>query len=413
MSRYNNLTYIIIIYYISHIVYPFLFYLGLSSFKQPVNLFIYSLLSIISTVILFTNNKRFVLNKSLLIYYSLIIYMLFISIIRNPPSEYIPTFMRYILYINIFCLVYKYTYNGTLKLSILDNIVKNTFYVAIFFGILEIVTGNVQFLNNSYRLSGNFSNHSTGYSLLLYLIIHYLFFRYTRNKLNQYLCFSVISLIFLLLTQSRTLIILTFITYPLSFFLLNDKIHLKFKILFITTLIVGSLSYLVINYFENNRLYTLYEILVLGKIDPSTLTRIDIITDTITHMSPLDYILGQGLGGFNKYYYEISGELGVAAHNIYLQFIIEGGYSGIIGLIIFQFLVYKKFKMAYRKNPYYRNYLTLGFALFLGFEILGFLLNAHYFYQSHILFVFVLAYVLATNDKMTYSKRISKTLING
>lgn len=413
MSRYFNLNFILVLYYISQIVYPFLFYLGLSTLKQPVNLFIYSLLSVISTVILLTNNKKLLLNKSLLLYLSLIIYMLFISIIRNTPSEYIPTFMRYILYFNIFCLTYKYTHKGIFKLLILDNIVKNTLYVAVFFGILEIVTGNVQFLNNSYRLSGNFSNHSTGYSLLLYLITHYLFFRYTRNKLNQYLCLSVISLIFLLLTQSRTLIILTFITYPLSFFLLNDKIQLKFKILFITTLVVGLLSYVVINYFENNRLYTLYEILVLGKIDPSTLTRIEIITDTIAYMSPLDYILGQGLGGFNKYYYEISGELGVAAHNIYLQFMIEGGYSGIIGLTIFQFFVYKKFKIAYRKNPIYRDYITLGFALFLGFEILGFLLNAHYFYQSHILFIIVLAYVLATNDKMTNSKRISETLING
>lgn len=57
--------------------------------------------------------------------------------------------------------------------------------------------------------------------------------------------------------------------------------------------------------------------------DSSTHTRISIITQSYEHLDVNDLIYGIGLGGFNHFYYKISGEIGVAAHNDFFLFLLK------------------------------------------------------------------------------------------
>ncbi|MGC6728075.1 hypothetical protein ACP0GO_26650, partial [Escherichia coli] len=53
------------------------------------------------------------------------------------------------------------------------------------------------------------------------------------------------------------------------------------------------------------------------------------------HLDVNDLIYGIGLGGFNHFYYKISGEIGVAAHNDFFLFFVEGGVIALFFYCLF------------------------------------------------------------------------------
>jgi O-antigen ligase len=201
----------------------------------------------------------------------------------------------------------------------------------------------------------------------------------------------------LYLTQSRALILLALLVIPFSKLILNSKISYRIVALIGIFFIGVVLYYIVPNYLADTRLYSIYQILFEGRIDGSTLTRIYIISESLSHLSFLDKIIGIGLGGFNEYFYQITGRIGHAAHNIYLQLFVEGGWIGLTLFVLLQIMVIFRFKENYKRTDSRDKKLLieLGLALFLGIEVLGFLLNAHYFYQSQILFMLILGYIIS------------------
>ena len=127
-----------------------------------------------------------------------------------------------------------------------------------------------------------------------------------------------------------------------------------------------------------------------GHIDSSSKTRIEIIDNSLAAIDETDIIFGKGLGMFNSFYNQAGGKDGVAAHNNYLLFFIEGGIITLAIYILFELILLFKFISSIKyifniKNEDDKKLLFSAATLFIGIEFLGFLLNNYYFYQSEII----------------------------
>ena len=156
------------------------------------------------------------------------------------------------------------------------------------------------------------------------------------------------------------------------------------------------------HFFKSKRPKNRNIILIMGvlffsdKVDSSTLYRLFIINESLSHLSITQFFTGIGLGGFNEFFFLATKEKDVAAHNDYLLMLVEGGVGSLILYLYIQYRVV----VGILKSKYVRHSLVkLTFVLFFGIEILGFLENAHYFYQSEILIFIILAYFYATEEK--------------
>lgn len=386
-------------YLLSLIIYPLLFYTGLTGIKKLTNLLLVSIIVLVSIPICFSYIQKYKTKKLYVLAIFLVMYLLIVSILRNRPDEYIPTFLRYTSYLIVFGIGYINTKLHRLNRIEITKLLSIGFYIALFFGILEIATGNLAYFNSSFRATGNFSEHSTGYSLFLFVLLIYFINEYRLTKKFYFVLLVIGSFILLYLSQSRTLIILSILVYPLSKFILYEKLSYKIYTFVGIIILFISLYFVIPMFLSDTRLFTIYQILFDGKVDGSTQTRIFIITESLSHLTTIDEIIGIGLGGFNDYFYSITGRLGVAAHNIYLQLYVEGGWIGLLLFVFLQLGVVKKMKSSYRNKNHKQKYLLeMGLALFLGIEILGFLLNAHYYYQSQLLFMLILGFIISVTD---------------
>ena len=138
------------------------------------------------------------------------------------------------------------------------------------------------------------------------------------------------------------------------------------------------------------------ELFFSNKIDSSTLYRIFIVNESLNNLSFSQYFTGIGLGGFNEFFFLATKEKDVAAHNDYLLMLVEGG---LVSLILYIYIQYKVVIDILKAKNAKNNITKLVFVLFFGIEILGFLENAHYFYQSEILIFIILAYFYASEKK--------------
>lgn len=403
-SQYKILLFLFLF---SLVLYPLLFYLGMTNLKQIINFCLVALFFFVSFPVSLEYIKYYKVKPGFLIAIFLLLYITFISLFRNEPIEYIPSFMRYFLYLFVFSVAYIKTKTLGLNENHIKSLSLICFYIAILFGVLEFVTGNVAYFNGAYRSSGNFSGHSLGYALFLFVLLMYFYYQYVITKKKYFLVISIIAFLFLYLTQSRALILLVFIAIPVSKLILNRNFFYRIFTFFMILVLALIFYFIVPVYLSDTRLFSIYEIVFNGRIDGSTLTRLYIINESLNNLTNLDKILGIGLGGFNQYFFDITGRIGFAAHNIYLQFFVEGGWLGLILFIILQFYVILKLRKNYRRSSCKEGKLMseLGLSLFLSIEVFGFLLNAHYFYQSHFLFMFLLGFIISFgNLKVKYNK---------
>ena len=248
-------------------------------------------------------------------------------------------------------------------------------------------------MNGAYRLSGSFKSHPLANSMflgiLLILWVEYFVFPKRRSFFN---IFILLALFYLFLnTHSRMPLFFLIFSY-LTFNLLRLKKIVKALKVIVAIIIVLMGSYsLVVNTDVAPRLKTVF----LSKNslkDPSTKTRLIIAENTFKGMNSFEKTVGIGLGGFNKFYRDITDLDGVAAHNNFLLFYAEGGIIGLIVFLFYQAVLFITLFRFIRKKIIYSesvNYQRLVFVAVFLFEICSFLLNNYYFFVSQSI-VFVL-----------------------
>ena len=380
----------------SYFTYPFSYLLELDD--RGVNFLLYSSLLFINICFLIIYISSFGLNIKILsrlyIYAILIVVMqLFFSILFNAIDEWLPSLIRYSLYLSTFAIFYIGFYKKTISINLLSITITILTLVLILSSLVEIISGNVQFLNGALRVSGNFKGHHLAFALACFVNINYLLYvDFKQFNLIRIILLILLFVVFFM-SHSRLLLVSLFISNLFIIYFLKKQIFLKFLYLILSIFLLFSL-FLLVSY--TDLMPRISELFFSDKVDSSTLYRLFIINESLSHLSITQFFTGIGLGGFNEFFFSATKEKDVAAHNDYLLMLVEGGVGSLILYLYIQYRVV----VGILKSKYVRHSLVkLTFVLFFGIEILGFLENAHYFYQSEILIFIILAYFYATEEK--------------
>lgn len=327
--------------------------------------------------------------------------MSMISIVKNSVIDLLPSLNRYLLYILVFLTTYKLSVNDQIHEPFIMKILVFCIIVGSLSGFIEILTDNVRFVNGAYRVAGNFNHHHLGYALYLYVpLICIGSFLMVHRKVGVIIIW-VVGFIFFSLSQSRSLLLLLVVS--LGFVYWVRKRGIFKKVIYLVVVFSIFITFLFVVY-TTSLFPRLKELLVLGAVDPSTQLRFYILTKTISGMENIDILIGVGLGGFNSFFYQLTGMAEIAAHNDYLLMFTEGGFFAAFMYMLLQYSIIKKlFEYDYCKNNGSVYLLLSSIVLFLFLEVCGFLLNAHYFYQSQIIVYLVLGFTLG-KEKMESKK---------
>lgn len=342
-----------------------------------------------------------------------ILWMSFWGILYNSITQILPTLVRYSLYLLCACFAYTYVlrYNNKSFLRTIRCFLYPFIIVSVFWALYEVVTGQVEYLNGAYRLSGSFKHHQLAAALFYYVLMilyggMYLKPHYSVGRLLVLLILA--SLLFA--TQSRALLAISLIVA-----LLYVYTGVKSAKVFVITMCITGLVFVIAYYvvFFTEALPRIKESFTMdeGEYDNSTMTRILIIENTLENLTGLKLLTGIGLGGFELFYKDITGEGEVAAHNNYLLFYSEGGLPSLVSYILFQLSFVKDLFVSIRQNRTIIN--TITFFLFMGITIFSFMLNNYYFYCSEIfVWLFLGAYYAEKKRQKTnvYNKLIRNNL---
>lgn len=327
--------------------------------------------------------------------FGVIILMSIGSLVQLKFKDVIPSLVRFLNYFGIFVLAYniRIENNSTYCIKMLKPFIILSTITCLGFGFYEIFTNDIQYLNNAYRVSGSFKFHQLGFGMYLFTILTCtIFFMYIpKNKVFNRILVGIVILLLLYLfmrVHSRLLFLSFFITLVVIAFTATKQLLVKFKIITATLFLLVSGLFLMFNFDFQPRLKNL---LLSGSnngfVDSSSKTRFDIIENSLAAIDEIDLLFGKGLGSFNSFYEKAGQKKGVAAHNNYLLFLIEGGIIALAAYILFEFIMIIKF-FKFIKNSFQINndkdkkLLFVAATLFIGIEFLGFLLNNYYFYQS-------------------------------
>ena len=364
-------------------------------------------LSLLAITISLLRRRGICLNSTtnpVLIFILLFLYLTCVSILTNEIKEWLPSFLRYSIYIMIFYLTYYFSKTNNLSVNYITYLFVILALMAIIFGFYEILNDSVEFLNGAYRVTGNFPGHSLGFSMFIISIQYYFLFLLLSNKrpTSKIVYFFIFLSLFYLFIQShsRLLLVSFFTSLFIAFFLSTKNVINKIALsAFFGLILIG----LILIALQTDMLPRLNNLLTADSIDDSTKTRLEIITNTWSHLDAEHLAGGIGLGGFNRFFYEATGRMDVAAHNDYLLFLVEGGIFGLILYIGFQLSVFHNlFKLAralYKKNQDIYYLAVLSLASFLGIGVFGFLENPHYFYQSQSVLWFLIGYLIGQYKK--------------
>jgi len=316
------------------------------------------------------------------------------SIFLNAITEYTATIMRFISYITFMYLVYALSINNYIKFKDIYNVFCVLVLICLFFGVIQIVTGNLVNMNQADRLSSIYGRTPAGFALLMLLTSSFFYGCFFSKNLsvNKTLLFFFffVSMIMMILTHSRQALFTLFVVMFFLHWLKGGRILKLFVIIFLFA-ILFLFFYIAMN---TELLPRIAILLTSGFTDNSSQTRLAIIENSLANFSGINQLLGIGLGGFNHFYKDISGELGVAAHNDYLLFFIEGGILSFLCFIIITF--YGLFYFLKKVKQLDIFYVPL--AVFLSISLLSFLNNPLYYVQTQVLTFAVYGFFIAQNN---------------
>lgn len=236
-------------------------------------------------------------------------------------------------------------------------------YLCLFFGFLQLIIGDMPYLNGRYRLSGQYGHRPVVYSLNLFVCL--VIYAYRIHKLDEgsyysnYIIFSLILvLIYLTYTRLTLLITLTFL-----FFLI--KINWRYKAILVGVF-AGLVAILVIQTNVLHRfelLFQQFQDLSEYHGDGSLLLRIKV---TVFMMGKLaeNWLFGIGPGMFNQVWAASFGEAGMSPHFGLLTIIVENGLIGSFVLLGFIFLLFKKVINNCYREKYVAKIFIFSFLLY-------------------------------------------------
>lgn len=236
-------------------------------------------------------------------------------------------------------------------------------YLCLFFGILQIVIGDIPFMNGRHRLSGQYRIRPVAYSLNLFvcLIIYTIkIHKFGKGKNYHNYIVLLLILVFIYLTHTRLtlLVILTFV-------FLAIKVNWKYKI----GLVGGFAGIAVILFLQTDVLYR-FELLFaqfgsLGEYagDGSLLLRVQVTTFMLGKLAE-NWILGIGPGMFNQVWEDSFGEAGMSPHFGILTILVENGLLGTLILLLFLALLFYTIYSNRFKNPYLAKVFSVGIILY-------------------------------------------------
>lgn len=326
---------------------------------------------------------------SLLVFSLCVLWPLFRSIVVNEPIEYLPSFLRYSSYFLFFVVAYSLAKFGYLTLASLDVLVLLVLVTLFVFGMKQVANDDLVFMNSAYRLSSLYGANPAGLALSALAISIYCFTRMVSEggliKI-YWLLATLVAFYLMYATHSRQAIV-TFML--VAFLVLFVKYGLWGKLV-ILAMAIQSFSLFIWLVFTTDFFPRFTLTFTQAGLDSSTGKRLEIIYTSISHLTISDWFLGIGLGGFNIYWAGITGELGVAAHNDYLLFFVEGG--------VFSFLMYVFFIVIAVMVLFTRSIgdfrYALSFSVFLAIPVMSFLNNPYYYPQTMGLVMLILGVVL-------------------
>ncbi|GEM_PF-1406677 len=405
---------ILFLVWIGSIVYSIIYYMGLHQkgelLAKMTHLSINSVIFLIIVFSLFLqyrSNKTIKLPKLQVFWllFGVILLMSIGSIIQLKFKDVTPSLIRFLNYFGVFILAYNIRLENNAKfcISILKTFILLSIISCIGFGFYEIYIGDIQYLNNAYRLSGSFKFHQLANGMYLFTIIScIIFFKYNaKNKLFKNLIYGILIILLLYLfmrVHSRLLFISLFSTLLVLFFIGTNRLLVKFNIIIATIYLLITGLFLMFNFDFQPRLKNLlFSGSNYGQVDSSSKTRFEIIDNSLAAIDEKDVVFGKGLGIFNSFYAKAGDKKGVAAHNNYLLFFIEGGILALAVYILFEFVMlvklFKSVKNSFRiTHDSDKKLLFATATLFIGIEFMGFLLNNYYFYQSEIIIWLLLGF---------------------
>lgn len=313
------------------------------------------------------------------LFFFLVMYPLVVSITVNSPVEYLASFLRYVSYLFVFFLFYFSASRYLFKENDIYNVFAIITIVSLIFAIYQVLAGKMIYLNGANRLSSIYGATPAGFALLMLLFSTFFFSSLIAKGVTNKSSLVTFTLFFLSLlmmygTQSRQALV-TF--FGVAFIILLLRAKWVFKIATVLTMLITSYGFYWV-FINTNYFPRITDMLLRDGTDGSTQTRLNIISGSISNLDFMESIFGIGLGGFNHYYYGITGELGVAAHNDYLLFYTEGGYLGLASYVILSFGGSIFWYQSFRKHG---DCFLIPLSIYLSIIVLSFLNNPFYYPQ--------------------------------
>lgn len=369
-------------------------------------------LPVLLVVILYLiHSKAYYINK-LILFITLIFFIPLMSYlihsISTPLSFSIiqSTFLG-ILYMEVIVLIiYNKSYN---TLSNFLFFLKSIIFISlinVIFGILQTFTGKFYISNrifelgndaNIYRASGLLSDPNYYAQILIFSFFISLFL-YDFYKLKKYLYISLFMFIGILLSGSRSGMLITFFTFLISTFLSTKR---KLRVIFLVSiiLIILTLFHILhllpvqIEYFFSIFDFTKYgEDTARNSLQDRTILLIYAFHTGIEHM-----LLGVGVGNFPLY-----NPFSALSHNSMFEMFAEYGLLGLIYfLVLFLFTPIFLLKKLY--NIGMSEYKYLIYAVF-GYSLMSLTLVSYYSKFTFIVFIIMImiSYFINIRKKSLY-----------
>ena len=365
-------------------IYAICYYCNLLKYAQAINFLLYASAAIIGGFSLLVN-RWIIFNFSFALVGSTFLWMFLSGIFQNSISQVLPSACRYFAYLIFANLSYLYVLQNGVDAFIRINKKFLVYFVilSLFWGIVEIISGDIDYLNGAYRFAGSFKKHQLATALFIYvlLVLYREFFLKHKKKIFSF-CIYFILLGFLVATQSRAVLGIFFIVHFLYYLFRVRSIRKLISLAAGAILVIGIIYYAIV-YTDFMPRYKTMLIGDKGIYDASTLERLDIMYNSIDNLKGEHKIWGIGLGGFEAFYHSITGREDVAAHNNYLLFYTDGGYIALGLYLLFQLVLGLNLIRNIRKRP--GELARPTFMLFFGITVMSFLLNNYYFYCSELL----------------------------
>ena len=313
-------------------------------------------------------NVEYLISSLILSLYTLL------SILQNDFIQVLPTAARYLLYLNMFFIGVQM---GPETYKVANKYIKNGMYFFLYLIIISIalqfLTESAIFKNSANRYSGYYGEYASGFSLLASLVTIYFATRKDMPFMQKFgivliLCFVIG------LSETRAIFVGTVALSSYAFYIQSQSKH---KIFILVSMVVSLLfvTYAVLS----GQMLSRMSILFSGD-DTSAMFRLFITNVVFSNFRSDDIYFGIGIGGFNEYFYSLTGFENIAVHNDLLLFVVEAGILGIIFYIYF-FLLMPLFRVIIAFLSEDKRDIG-GVIIFIGGGALSFLHNPLYYYQS-------------------------------